>query len=220
MPHAERGAARSSSPTLVIATMNRGKFREFSELLADLPMRLKSLAEFPGAPAVREDADTYLANAVNKAVSIARWSHCAVLADDSGLEVDALGGAPGVHSARYAGERQDSQANVGKLLGALNGIALQRRGARFRCVIVVACPDGATLTAEGACEGYISEMPRGSHGFGYDPVFVDHPSGLTFAEMPAERKHQVSHRARACRMLRRTLLEFLRAHLAESKAQG
>ncbi len=214
----EPGAARSPSPILLIATTNPGKFREFSELLGDLPVCLKSLAEFPNPPAVCEDGDTYLANALNKAVSIARWSNCATLADDSGLEVDALGGAPGVHSARYAGEQQDSRANTNKLLGALSGMPLQQRSARFRCIIAVACPDGATSTAEGSCEGYISEMPRGNHGFGYDPVFVDRFSGLTFAEMPAERKHQVSHRAQACRRLRRTLLDFLRAHL-EGKAQ-
>jgi XTP/dITP diphosphohydrolase len=207
-------------PCLLIATTNRGKFREFSELLRDLPLRLKSLAEFPNAPAVREDGDTYLANALNKAVSIARWSNCPVLADDSGLEVDALGGAPGVRSARYAGDQQDSRTNVRKLLEALSGIPFPRRGARFRCVIVVACPDGATSTAEGSCEGYIGDTPRGTEGFGYDPVFVDRPSGLTFAEMPAERKNQVSHRARACRELRRTLLDFLRVHLPESKAQS
>ncbi len=217
MRHGEEVPA-PSRPCLLIATTNPGKFREFSELLADLPVALESLGELANPPVVREEGDAYAANALHKAATIARWSNHAVLADDSGLEVDALGGAPGVHSARYAGEPQDSRANVGKLLQALEGMPLEQRGARFRCVIAVACPDGATLTAEGTCEGYICESPRGTRGVGYDPVFVYPLSGLTFAELPPERKNQVSHRAQACRELRRRLMEFLQAHLSESEA--
>jgi len=205
-------------PFLLIATTNPGKFREFSELLADLPLRLQSLADFPSAPEVAEDDDTYAANARHKALTIARWSGRSALADDSGLEVDALGGAPGVHSARYAGENQDSVANVAKLLRALAGVPPAERAARFRCVVVVACPEGTTLTAEGGCDGRIIETPRGREGFGYDPVFLYPPAGLTFAEMPAAMKHRVSHRARACAQLRERLMLFLSAHPAELKA--
>ena len=207
-----------SRPLLLIATTNLGKFRELGELLAHLPLRLQSLADFPGAPEVAEDGDTYAANARRKAQTIARWSGRFALADDSGLEVDALGGAPGVHSARYAWENQDSTANVAKLLRALSGVRAAERAARFRCVIVVACPDGATLTAEGACYGRIIDRPRGRGGFGYDPVFLYPPARLTFAEMPAAMKHRVSHRARACAQLRERLMPFLAAHPAELNA--
>lgn len=199
-------------PTLLIATTNAGKCREISDLLGDLPVTLQSLAGSPGAPQVPEDGTTYDANALGKALTIAQWSQRPTLADDSGLEVDALRGAPGVHSARYAGPEQDSRANIAKLLRSLTGVPIAERTARFRCVIVVAGPDGATLTAEGTCEGVIAEHPRGSVGFGYDPVFLFPPFGLTFAEMSAAMKNQVSHRARACAALRDRLLDFLAAH--------
>ena len=199
-------------PTLLIATTNAGKFREFSDLLDDLPLRLRSLADLPGAPAVAEEGATYAANAMHKALSLARGSGCATLADDSGLEVDALGGAPGVHSARYAGLEQDSGANIRKLLQALAAAPPSGRTARFRCVLVVACPNGATLLAEGSCEGRIMEAPRGRSGFGYDPVFLYLPLKLTFAEIPPAAKNRVSHRAVACARLRQELMSFLSAH--------
>jgi XTP/dITP diphosphohydrolase len=199
-----------SSPTLIIATTNPGKFREFRELLGDLPLTLKSLTDFPGAPQVDETGATYAENARLKAEAIAGWSGCAALADDSGLEVDALGGAPGVHSARYAGADQNSHANTVKLLDALRGVPADERSARFRCVAVVALPEGKTLSAEGVCEGRILDAPRGAAGFGYDPVFFFAPAACTFAELPAQEKNRVSHRARACAQLRQRLLAFLR----------
>jgi len=198
-------------PTLLIATTNAGKFREFAELLSTPSIVLKSLADCPAAPAVSEDGATYAANALHKALTVARWSQCAALADDSGLEVDALGGDPGVHSARYAGGTQDSGANIAKLLGALQMVPPARRTARFRCVITVARPDGATLTVEGCCEGCIIDTPRGSAGFGYDAIFLYPPLGKTFAEIPAALKNRVSHRAAACDRLRPKLLAFLHA---------
>jgi XTP/dITP diphosphohydrolase len=201
-----------SRPLLLIATTNAGKFREFRALLGDLPVRLQSLADFPGAPQVAEDAESYEENALHKALTLARWSGCATLADDSGLEVDALGGAPGVHSARYAGPEQDSDANIRKLLGALADKPPAERCARFRCVIAVACPDEATLVVEGTCAGRIVAAPRGRRGFGYDPVFLYPPAGLTFAEMPPKLKDRVSHRAAAWARLREQLLDFLAAH--------
>jgi len=196
-------------PVLVIATTNAGKVRELADLLGDVPVTLASLAAFPGVPAVEEDGATYVDNAAKKAVAVARWTGHAALADDSGLEVDALGGAPGVQSARYAGPAQDAAANTARLLAALTGVPPERRGARFRCVIVVARPDGATLVAEGACEGRIVDGPRGTGGFGYDPVFLDEELGRTFAELPAAAKHERSHRARACAALRPKLAAFL-----------
>jgi XTP/dITP diphosphohydrolase len=190
-------------------------------LLGDLLLTLRSLAEFSGAPAVSEDAPTYTANAARKAVTLAHWSHRAALADDSGLEVNALAGGPGVHSARYAGAGQDSRANIDKLLRELQGVPATQRTARFRCVIVVAGPDGATLTAAGSCEGRIIEAPRGSGGFGYDPVFLYPPLDLTFAEMRAETKNRISHRARACAMLRGPLVGFLSVHaMKKHKAES
>ncbi len=203
-----------SVPTLLIATGNAGKLREFAQLLRDVPLRLASLAELPGAPAVAEEGATYTANAMHKALTIARWSGCATLADDSGLEVDALHGAPGVQSARYAGAEQDSRANIHRLLQALHDVPAGARTARFRCVVVVACPDGATLLAEGSCAGRILAAPRGHGGFGYDPVFLYPSLNLTFAELLAAAKNRVSHRAQACGRLREDLGGFLAAHAA------
>lgn len=201
-----------SHPVLLLATTNRGKFGEFGALLQELPLRVRSLAGMPGVPAVAEDGTTYADNALRKALTIAWWSGCAALADDSGLEVDALGGAPGVQSARYAGGEQDGHANVRKLLAALNDAPAAERTARFRCALVVATPDGETLTVEGSCEGYILETPRGSGGFGYDPVFFYPPLGATFAEITAAVKNGVSHRAHACARLRQDLIGFLSTH--------
>ena len=199
-------------PTLLIATGNPGKFREFRSLLSECAVGLASLEALPDAPVVVEAEDSYLANAHLKATTIARWSGCVTLADDSGLDVDALGGAPGVRSARYAGAEQDADANLCKLLAALATVPWAARTARFRCVIVVAAPDGATLTAEGTCEGYVLEAPRGRGGFGYDPVFFYPPAGRSFAELTAEEKDRVSHRGRACAALRDRLMDFLGAH--------
>jgi XTP/dITP diphosphohydrolase len=206
----EPHASDNSRATLLVATTNAGKVREFAQLLGDLPIDFKSLADFSGVPEITEDGATYESNALHKALTLARWSGCAALADDSGLEVDALAGAPGVHSARYAGTAQDSAANIAKLLAALQAVPLRQRTARFCCVIAVARPDGATLTSEGCCEGRILDGPRGSGGFGYDPVFLYPALGQTFAEIPAEVKNRLSHRARACEHLRPRLMAFLR----------
>jgi XTP/dITP diphosphohydrolase len=194
---------------LLIATQNAGKLREYRALLGDLEVELRSLADVVAAPPVDEVGDTYLANARAKAQAVA--AHCGLpaLADDSGLEVDALGGAPGVRSARFAadaipgGVPGDERANLALLLERLRGVPDERRGARFRCTIVVAHPDTSELVAEGSCEGVITPAPRGSAGFGYDPVFFYPPLGRTFAELTPAVKDQVSHRARAVERLRR-----------------
>jgi XTP/dITP diphosphohydrolase len=195
---------------LVAATGNAGKLRELQALLADPAITLRSLADHPGLPPVVEDGDTFLANARRKAHAVARHTGLAALADDSGLAVDALGGLPGVRSARFAedaGAGRGDAANITHLLERLRGVAAERRGARFHCAVVVAHPDGRELVAEGTCEGRIAETPRGSGGFGYDPVFLF--GKRTFAELRATEKDGVSHRARAIAALRPRLEAFL-----------
>jgi XTP/dITP diphosphohydrolase len=204
---------------LVIATANAGKLRELRALLGDLGIELRSLLDVADAPTIAEDGDTYLANARAKAHAVA--VHCGVpaLADDSGLEVDALGGAPGVRSARFAADAMhrcdptDDRTNAAFLLGRLRGLADGCRAARFRCVIVVARPDGRELVAEGVCEGVIAQAPDGAGGFGYDPVFVYPPLARTFAELTPEEKDRVSHRAQAVAQLRPRLLGFLKSRV-------
>jgi XTP/dITP diphosphohydrolase len=186
--------------TLLVATNNPGKVREFEELLAGLPQPVR--ITFPAQEGlvleVDESGETFEENARIKALAYARASGLLTLADDSGLEVDALGGAPGVHSARYAGPGAGDADRYRKLLGALAGVPVGQRSARFRCVVALALPGGSVQTAEGTCEGEIGFEPRGEHGFGYDPVFVVKGyGGQTMAELPPEVKNRISHRARA-----------------------
>jgi XTP/dITP diphosphohydrolase len=185
-----------------MATRNRHKVRELAHLLADLGVEVLSLADRPDVPEVVEDGATFAANAVKKARAVAVATGLPALADDSGLEVDALGGQPGVQSARYAGgDGHDDAANNRKLLEALAGVAPARRTARFRCAVALADPAGrlgaAVEIREGACEGVIIDAPRGEHGFGYDPIFLVPELGRTFAELTLEEKSGRSHRARA-----------------------
>jgi len=197
---------------LVIATTNSGKMAEFRALLALRDMELLALTDFPPMPEVDESASSYADNARLKAHAAAAHTRLPALADDSGLEVDALDGAPGVRSARYAadgGRGRGDTANTALLLERMRDVADGRRTARFRCLIVVATPEGRELIASGTCEGQIAHEPRGIHGFGYDPVFYDPASAATFAELPPARKHAISHRARACDALRSHLIDFL-----------
>lgn len=192
---------------LLIATRNRHKVEEIRSILGS-GFEFVSLADFPDAPEVHEDADTFEGNARKKAVQIAEWlkqkqsgrrlsAPTIVLADDSGLEVDALGGAPGVVSARYAGKQGDTAANNQKLVEQLNTVPPGKRTARFRCVIAIAKPNGDVAIAAGACEGCIIDAPRGTQGFGYDPLFVPNGHTQTFAELGSEVKDKISHRALA-----------------------
>lgn len=196
---------------LVVATRNPGKLREIASALQDLPIKILSLADFPGAPEMEEDGRTFWENALKKARAISSYTGRHSLADDSGIMVDALQGAPGVYSARYAGQPADDEKNNRKLLAALAGLPPEKRGARFIAVMVVAAPDGRTLVAEGSCEGWILEAPRGNLGFGYDPLFFYPPLQKTFSELPVEEKLKVSHRGQALRRLRETLGPFLTA---------
>ena len=188
---------------ILIATMNTGKLLEYERLLAEVPgLELETMAALPEAIDVVEDRDTFRGNALKKAMKIATVSGMPCLADDSGLEVDALGGGPGVYSARYAGEGSTDSENNAKLLDELSGIADDERRARFQCAIVIVDQSGRELAmAEGACEGRIGSEPRGSHGFGYDPLFVPEGYAQTMAELGPETKNEISHRAKAAAKL-------------------
>ena len=182
----------------VLATRNLGKVRELTEMLSDCRgLEVLSLVDFPDAPEVVEDGETYEENAIKKATQIAEYTGLPTLADDSGLEVDALSGAPGIHSARYAGERASDAERIQKLLETLKDVPEPLRTARFQCTVAIVEPERQSRVAVGVCEGQIIREPRGTHGFGYDPVFV--PSGYdqTFAELGDEVKNQISHRAKA-----------------------
>ena len=176
-------------------TDNPGKMREYRALLASLPARLRFPSELGYPIAVREDGATYAENAARKALAGVQASGLLSLADDSGLEVDALGGEPGIRSARYTpGSDAD---RIAALLAKLDGVPWEQRTARFRCVIAIATPQGDLYTAEGTCEGIIATAPAGTGGFGYDPIFYLPEFGCTMAQLPPEVKNRISHRARA-----------------------
>ena len=181
--------------TLVIATRNPGKTAEIRSLLSGYPVEIKNLDDFGPIPEIEEDGTTFDENAYKKASFAARVLGLPALADDSGLCVNSLGGAPGVLSARYAGENATDRERYEKLLDALKGVS--DRTAAFVCVISIAVPTGAALTYEGRCEGIIADKPSGEGGFGYDPVFYYPPLEKTFAELNAEEKNRISHRAMA-----------------------
>ena len=197
---------------ILVATGNPGKVREYKELLASLSVPLE--ITFPAQEGLLMEAEewgeSFEENARIKALAFSRASGLLTLADDSGLEVDALGGAPGVRSARYAGPDASDTDRYGKLLDALKEVGPEKRGARFRCVVALAQPDGAVYTATGTCEGHIAFAPRGTHGFGYDPVFVvEGCGGQTMAEIAPEEKNRISHRARAVMAARPVLVQLL-----------
>ena len=181
--------------TLVLATRNRGKSAEIRNFLEGFPVDIKDLNDFGPIPEPVEDGKDFEENAYKKAGFTAKILGLPTLADDSGLEVDALDGAPGVYSARYAGPHATDAQNNEKLLNALSGI--ESRKARFHCVLSLAVPTGVALTYEATCEGVILESPRGKNGFGYDPLFYYPPLDKTFGEMTMEEKAEVSHRGRA-----------------------
>jgi XTP/dITP diphosphohydrolase len=182
-----------------VASKNPAKRAEMIRILARLPVRVESLARFPDAPDVAETGRTFAENAAAKATAFAAACGLPTVADDSGLVVDALDGAPGVHSARYAGRHGDDAANCAKLLAALRGVPAGRRTARFRCCIAVADARGVLVTLEGACEGHIADAPAGSNGFGYDPVFIPTGHTRTMAQLIPEQKDALSHRGQALR---------------------
>ncbi len=184
---------------IVIATRNPGKIAEIQSIINGSGFKDKveidTLASYPGIPEIIEDGRTFSENASKKALTVARFTGNIAVADDSGLEVDALGGAPGVYSARFAGGDATDADNISKLMGLLKGTPPEKRGARFVCVIAVATPPGDITLAEGDCAGFIAESERGTSGFGYDPVFAVPEYGKTFAELGREIKNKISHRA-------------------------
>jgi XTP/dITP diphosphohydrolase len=190
-----------AASSYVVATFNRHKAAELHALLALPGVTLVPLADWPGATSPEEHGSTLLENAHIKARAAAALTGLPAIADDTGLEVDALGGRPGVHAARYAGPNATYADNVAKLLRELAGVPAAKRTARFRTVCVAAWPDGRELHAEGVLEGIITETPRGTNGFGYDPVFVPAGETRTYAELTDDEKNAMSHRARAVRAL-------------------
>lgn len=190
---------------LALATRNRGKIIEISRFLSGLSLCLLTCDDFPEWPVPEEKGGTFEENALEKAESLALFSGLPSLADDSGLEVDALGGAPGVESAHYAGKHGDDAANISRLLREMEGVPEKDRGARFVCVLALAGPRGERLLLRETCEGMIAEAPRGGGGFGYDPVFVPRGETRTMAELSLEEKNALSHRGKALRRLRELL---------------
>jgi len=182
---------------IVLATRNTNKIGEMRRILGDMDILIRTLDDFPSCPEVEEDRDTFEGNAVKKALEIAKCVRGIAVSDDSGLEVYELGGAPGVLSARYAGENAGDAANLEKLLNEMKGLPDEKRGARFVCCIALAFPDGKVVIFQGFVEGRIGKVSTGRKGFGYDPVF--YPSGYqkTFAEMTADEKDALSHRGNA-----------------------
>ena len=187
--------------TVVIASRNRGKIVEIREIFRDLPIEFRSLSDFSDAPEVVEDGTTFAENSRKKAREIARFTGLWALADDSGLEVDALGGRPGIHSARWAGG--GDEANNDRLLQELKDVPVEKRGARYRAHIAIADPEGKILSeSEGACEGQIGFERNGSSGFGYDPLFFVPEFNCMMAEVSSETKNRISHRGQALEILR------------------
>lgn len=208
------GLNKQKDPKLKVlfATTNQGKHREIMELFKDQPVELLSLSQMPYISPCVEDGKSFFENAIKKAIYYSKAFQIPCISDDSGLEVAALGGRPGVHSARFGGaDATDEMRNI-MLLKELGDEVL--REARFVCVIAIALPDGKFRTFEGTVEGEIARAPRGSHGFGYDPIFYYPPLGKTFAELTMEEKNKVSHRAKALELLKKEipdLIQWLRS---------
>jgi XTP/dITP diphosphohydrolase len=190
---------------LLVATGNRGKFLEIEAKLGDAVERFYSLDDFPGIPMVEEDGATFAENAVKKGEAAARATGKAVIADDSGLEVDILGRRPGVHSARFAGENATDSANNERLINEIARYPEEQRRAAFRCVIALCMPDGSCRTFTGSLEGKIIMEARGDCGFGYDPHFLVPEYGKTLAELPLDVKNAISHRGKALTLLKEYL---------------
>ena len=195
-------------PRLLLATTNKGKAAEYRDLLKWLDLELITLNQAGISREAEEDHNTFEGNARSKAEFYAALSGLLTLADDSGLEVDALGGEPGVRSSRYAGDNATDPERVNFLLNKLRDIPQDRRQARFRCVIAIAQPGKLTQTTEGTCEGFIALEPKGDNGFGYDPIFYLPDYNKTIAELPPEIKNRISHRGRAAAKARQLLVNL------------
>ena len=196
---------------IIIATRNRGKVREIRKALKGARLKIYSLEDFSNVPGIEEDGKTFAENALKKARFYARYFGKPAVADDSGLEVDALKGLPGVYSARYSGEGASDQENNQKLLNEMEGIPPWKRGARFRCVMAMVSHGGNEAVVEGSCRGKIGTRGVGRKGFGYDPLFVLPQYGKTMAQLTVEEKNRVSHRGKALRKLRKMMRRWVYA---------
>jgi XTP/dITP diphosphohydrolase len=193
---------------LLIATKNQGKLKEIRFLLKDLPYKITSLAEYPNLPEIVEDGKTFYANAVKKAVVIAKHTGKLTMGEDSGLEVKALGNKPGVFSARFSGAHATDEKNNDKLLAMLAGVPAAKRQARYQCCAALADKSGVIAVVSGSCGGIITTSRQGTNGFGYDPLFFIKRYNGTFGQLPAEVKSRISHRARALKKIREVLKEL------------
>jgi XTP/dITP diphosphohydrolase len=187
---------------IVLASGNRGKLEELTRILSPLGLELSYLKDYPEMPPVEEDGETFEENAVKKARAVCEALGEIVLADDSGLQVDCLNGAPGVFSARFSGAGANDEKNNEKLLRLLKGIPREKRGAGFVCVVALAIPGGQIYTAKGTCRGVIRESPEGQSGFGYDPLFEIPDLGKTFSQLDSETKNRISHRGKALALMK------------------
>lgn len=195
--------------TIIIATKNEGKAKEFKELFNRYGYQIKTLVDFPEIEDIPETGSTFAENAYQKASAISKKLNTIVLADDSGIEVDALDGKPGIYSARFAGEHGNDAANNKKLLAELEGLPAEERKANFHCSLVMLGPDRETLSVEGKVYGRILKEGRGAHGFGYDPLFYMDDIGKTMAELTSEEKNKISHRAKALVKLEKQIEDWL-----------
>lgn len=193
---------------IVIATKNKGKALEFEQMFQPFQIQVKTLLDFPEFPEIEETGATFEENAIIKAESVMKETKAMVMADDSGLVIDALDGRPGVYSARYAGPEKDDEANIQKVLRELEGVPLSKRTARFYCALALAIPGRETITVNGTCEGFITFEKKGANGFGYDPIFFVQGYERTMAELLPNEKNKISHRAKALAKMR-TILEQL-----------
>lgn len=196
---------------LVVATRNRGKLVEIKKMLgeSEIGIEVLSLGDYPDMPETVEDGVTFEQNAVKKAVEVSKYTGLLAMADDSGLEVDFLGDKPGVYSARFAGDNATNEENNKKLLEMMKGVKWENRTARFKCVMAICIPNKKVYTAEGVCDGYILDEPRGDKGFGYDPLFYYPELKKTFAELDMHEKNKVSHRSKAFKESLKILKEIL-----------
>lgn len=193
---------------IIVATGNRGKLREIRSALKGLGFQIRGLMDFANVPEMEEDGESFAENGLKKARFYSQFFGKLTIADDSGLEVDALGGTPGIYSARYAGIRASDQENRKKLLKELEGVPISRRGAGFKCVMAMVSPDGREALTEGSCRGRIGFKEIGKKGFGYDPIFILTRHGKTMAQLSLEEKDRVSHRGKALRKLRKLLKTY------------
>lgn len=193
--------------TVIIASTNQGKLKEFKELMKGLSVEVKSLKDFPEIGDIEENGASFAENSYIKAKAVFDATGCLSIADDSGLEVDALDGAPGIYSARYAGEEKNDTANNEKLLSEMNAVSDENRGAQFHCAIVAIDQNGTRYDAEGIVRGHILRAPQGENGFGYDPLFYIEEFGRTTAELSMDEKNKISHRGQAVRQIVEILKE-------------